>query len=385
MARQRSLFNDPIAEVNKLTYMVTHDLKSINADIDALEKYVIATSENGETGSVSGSAQSKKNSNEIMKSLKSKLRTTSKTFTDVLRMRSSNLQEQSSRRSEYGAEWKNGGEGVGANVIGGSAGMGGGQPGAEKTGGGGGGGGAVASIGAKASAQAQAKRRLQEYGQLRQRLQNQGGVGDDDDDDDDTSGTNAWRGGPAAVGGSGPVMNQSGVYGGPEPETDLEDYNQRGPLLARPQGQGQGPLVGVGHRGGLGGSVGGVSTPGPGGNMSSNTWVQSAPVLPSFDSLLDGESEDQKLNAQHQQQDQSQLLVPVNTQDDFFQSRAMAVENLQSTIEEVCQLLTYLPLISSHSVDTLSINIHCIPLSPSLTFLSISPLTLIFPLPSAYY
>jgi len=94
LVRQRSLYHDPIAEINKLTHSINQDLMRLGRDIEALAEFVAQQQQQYQQ-------QSRKNAMEILADLKSKLSNATKTFSDVLQTRKQNLLAQSSRRNEF--------------------------------------------------------------------------------------------------------------------------------------------------------------------------------------------------------------------------------------------------------------------------------------------
>jgi syntaxin 5 len=100
LARQRSNFDDPVEEINKLTYVIKTDLQSLDLDIDALQKMGRANKGPG-GGSAPTGKQSAAATNAIVDSLKFKLAGTTKEFADVLQIRTQNLKEQHNRRTKF--------------------------------------------------------------------------------------------------------------------------------------------------------------------------------------------------------------------------------------------------------------------------------------------
>lgn len=100
LAKQRTLFNDPASEINRLTYVIKHDLRTIDNDIETLTAMMAAHR------GVQVTRHSQANSAQIVANLKSQLAKTTKSFTDVLHVRSQNLKASSSRRHEYGVPGK---------------------------------------------------------------------------------------------------------------------------------------------------------------------------------------------------------------------------------------------------------------------------------------
>jgi len=96
LARQRSLYQDPAQEINKLTYTVKSDLTTLNTEINTLDEWV-----HDHVKASTANKQSKENSDTIVQNLKSHLATTTKSFAEILSLRTKNLKEQNSRRKEY--------------------------------------------------------------------------------------------------------------------------------------------------------------------------------------------------------------------------------------------------------------------------------------------
>lgn len=96
LAKQKSLFNDPVSDINKLTYVVKHDIQTLNADIETLQEKV-------HQSVVANNRQSLSNSSQIVSDLKSKLANTTKSFTDILEIRHKNMKESMTRRKAYEA------------------------------------------------------------------------------------------------------------------------------------------------------------------------------------------------------------------------------------------------------------------------------------------
>jgi syntaxin 5 len=96
MAGKKSLFHDASNDINKLTYTVKQDIIAINKDIETLSVFV--KNGNSET---STTKHSEANSVAIIDNLKSKLATTTKSFTDILQLRSRHIKDQSIRLKEF--------------------------------------------------------------------------------------------------------------------------------------------------------------------------------------------------------------------------------------------------------------------------------------------
>eukprot|EP00281_Chroomonas_sp_CCMP1168_P027548 CAMPEP_0206240890 /NCGR_PEP_ID=MMETSP0047_2-20121206/16194_1 /ASSEMBLY_ACC=CAM_ASM_000192 /TAXON_ID=195065 /ORGANISM="Chroomonas mesostigmatica_cf, Strain CCMP1168" /LENGTH=298 /DNA_ID=CAMNT_0053665731 /DNA_START=15 /DNA_END=911 /DNA_ORIENTATION=- len=93
LAKSKSLFDDPAAEIAELSYVITQDIQRLNEDLEELG--AIHRLEN------TPNQQSNEHANSVQKSLQSNLKLTAESFAGVLQTRSENLQHQQSRRSEY--------------------------------------------------------------------------------------------------------------------------------------------------------------------------------------------------------------------------------------------------------------------------------------------
>lgn len=113
MARQRSLFNDPAAEINELTYVIKSDLSTLHNELEVLHKWVVSHRSGG-GGGESLSQHAARNSSAIVDNLKSQLMHTTKNFQEVLQVRTNNLKEQNQRRKQFEAGAASGGGGMGS-------------------------------------------------------------------------------------------------------------------------------------------------------------------------------------------------------------------------------------------------------------------------------
>jgi len=93
LAKQRSLFEDQSLEINKLTSIIRSDITDIKTDLEYLESF---SANNKGTG-----RQNEQNSIAIVKDLKNKFVNTSRSFVDVLQIRSQSLKDQNSRRKHF--------------------------------------------------------------------------------------------------------------------------------------------------------------------------------------------------------------------------------------------------------------------------------------------
>jgi len=94
LAKQRSLFEDQTQEINKLTSVIKGDLDDLDSDLKYLEGFSSNTKG-------TSSRQNEQNSSAIVKHLKSQVALTSKSFMEVLGIRSKALKEQNSRRKNF--------------------------------------------------------------------------------------------------------------------------------------------------------------------------------------------------------------------------------------------------------------------------------------------
>jgi len=96
LAKSKSLFDDPAAEISELSYVITQDINRLNEDLEELSS--IHDLEN------TPNAQSNEHASSVKKCLQSNLKGTAESFAAVLQMRSDNLQKQNSRRNEYSSD-----------------------------------------------------------------------------------------------------------------------------------------------------------------------------------------------------------------------------------------------------------------------------------------
>lgn len=94
LAQRRSLFDDPTAEIQELTFVIKQDLGSLNARLEDLQRLRDATmrSSNKQAGDHSGN---------VVDSLKSRLGETAQGFKSVLKLRTESLAAQQDRRSQF--------------------------------------------------------------------------------------------------------------------------------------------------------------------------------------------------------------------------------------------------------------------------------------------
>jgi syntaxin 5 len=114
VAKQRSLFNDPANEINELTYIIKTDLSTLHNELEVLHKWVVSHRDGHDAGALSVHAA--RNSTAIVDNLKQQLMTTTKSFQEVLQVRTNNLKEQNTRRKQFEA-----GSGGSSTVVGNAA------------------------------------------------------------------------------------------------------------------------------------------------------------------------------------------------------------------------------------------------------------------------
>eukprot|EP00286_Rhodomonas_abbreviata_P024330 CAMPEP_0181315128 /NCGR_PEP_ID=MMETSP1101-20121128/15200_1 /TAXON_ID=46948 /ORGANISM="Rhodomonas abbreviata, Strain Caron Lab Isolate" /LENGTH=183 /DNA_ID=CAMNT_0023422295 /DNA_START=152 /DNA_END=699 /DNA_ORIENTATION=- len=93
LAKSKSLFDDPAAEISELSYVITQDIQRLNEDLDELGSiHELEHTPNN---------QSNEHASSVKKCLQSNLKSTAESFAAVLQVRSENLQRQQNRRNEY--------------------------------------------------------------------------------------------------------------------------------------------------------------------------------------------------------------------------------------------------------------------------------------------
>ncbi len=109
VARQRSLFNDPAAEINELTFVIKEDLGILHTKLEDLHGWVAEQQRAGRSGSAKNSdglplsQQGARHSSAIVDNLKQDLMRTTKSFQEVLQVRTQTLKEQHQRRKQFEA------------------------------------------------------------------------------------------------------------------------------------------------------------------------------------------------------------------------------------------------------------------------------------------
>jgi syntaxin 5 len=94
LAQRRSLFDDPTAEIQELTFVIKQDIGGLNARLDDLQKLRDAARR-------SSNKQAGDHSENVVDSLKSRLGSTAEGFKSVLKMRTESLAAQQDRRSHF--------------------------------------------------------------------------------------------------------------------------------------------------------------------------------------------------------------------------------------------------------------------------------------------
>lgn len=94
LAQRRSLFDDPTAEIQELTYVIKQDIGALNAKLADLQRLRDATKR-------SANKQAGDHSENVVHSLKGRLGSTAEGFKKVLKMRTDSLAAQQDRRSHF--------------------------------------------------------------------------------------------------------------------------------------------------------------------------------------------------------------------------------------------------------------------------------------------
>jgi syntaxin 5 len=95
LAKKQSLYEDNSAKVHELTVAIKGDLQILDADLKSLNQFV-------EDGRIQSTKHSKENSTAIVDNLKSQLAFTTKSFAEVLQIRTKTLKEQHHRQKNFG-------------------------------------------------------------------------------------------------------------------------------------------------------------------------------------------------------------------------------------------------------------------------------------------
>jgi len=96
LAKKKSLFDDRPVEIQDLTYIIKQDISSLNKQIAQLQEFSKNRDQN--------SQHAKKHSSSVVVSLQSKLANMSKSFKQVLEIRTENLKHQKERRDQFSSQ-----------------------------------------------------------------------------------------------------------------------------------------------------------------------------------------------------------------------------------------------------------------------------------------
>ena len=91
LTKRTSMFDDPAQEINELSSLVKHDIQALNQGITDLQTFL------GGAGNV----QSAHHSNNVVETLRNRLKDTTKEFKDVLTLRTDNLKVHEERKSIF--------------------------------------------------------------------------------------------------------------------------------------------------------------------------------------------------------------------------------------------------------------------------------------------
>jgi syntaxin 5 len=91
LAKRTSMFDDPAQEINELATMVKQDIHALNQGITDLQTFLGG----------SGNKQSADHSNNVVETLRNRLKDTTKEFKDVLTLRTDNLKVHEERKSLF--------------------------------------------------------------------------------------------------------------------------------------------------------------------------------------------------------------------------------------------------------------------------------------------
>lgn len=94
LAQRRSLFDDPTAEIQELTFVIKQDLGALNARLDDLQRLRDANRR-------ATNKQAGDHSENVVGSLKTRLGATAEGFKSVLKLRTESLAAQQDRRSQF--------------------------------------------------------------------------------------------------------------------------------------------------------------------------------------------------------------------------------------------------------------------------------------------
>jgi syntaxin 5 len=96
LAKRTSMFDDPAAEVNELTYVIKQDIQLLNASLVELQKL-------SARGQAEANKQSQDHTHTVVDSLRSRLKDATQDFKDVLTSRSDALKHHKERRQLFSA------------------------------------------------------------------------------------------------------------------------------------------------------------------------------------------------------------------------------------------------------------------------------------------
>jgi syntaxin 5 len=91
LAKRTSMFDDPAQEINELSSLVKHDIQALNQGITDLQTFLGGA----------GNMQSAHHSNNVVETLRNRLKDTTKEFKDVLTLRTDNLKVHEERKSIF--------------------------------------------------------------------------------------------------------------------------------------------------------------------------------------------------------------------------------------------------------------------------------------------
>eukprot|EP00271_Cylindrocystis_brebissonii_P018446 TRINITY_DN5224_c0_g1_i1.p1 TRINITY_DN5224_c0_g1~~TRINITY_DN5224_c0_g1_i1.p1 ORF type:complete len:366 (-),score=59.32 TRINITY_DN5224_c0_g1_i1:212-1309(-) len=107
LAKQTSMFNDPAVEIQELTAVVKQDITSLNGALEELQAVLAEAAWNSGGGASAAqkphAGSAALHSNTVVESLKGRLLTATKSFKDVLTMRTQNLKLHEGRRQLFSA------------------------------------------------------------------------------------------------------------------------------------------------------------------------------------------------------------------------------------------------------------------------------------------
>jgi len=95
LAKKQSLYEDNSAKVHELTVGIKSDLQTLDSDLKSLQQFI-------EDGRTRSTRHSNENNVAIVDNLKSQLASTTKSFAEVLQIRTKTLKEQHHRQKNFG-------------------------------------------------------------------------------------------------------------------------------------------------------------------------------------------------------------------------------------------------------------------------------------------